>query len=110
MSPQGYRAEAKSAQPFTGITATDVDWMLQAKCRGTSNPDQWFPEQGAGNSDGTARRARQLCVGCPVRDECLAYALRYDIGDGIWGALSPRGRRELGAEGRRAIVERGGRG
>lgn len=34
-----------------------------------------------------ARDARELCRTCPVRAECLAYALDERIEYGIWGGL-----------------------
>ena len=42
--------------------------------------------------------ARAVCEGCPVRPECLAYALRLSalyLLPGIWAGTSERGRRQL---------------
>lgn len=45
-----------------------------------------------------AREGKQFCNGtidkqpCPVRDECLAYALAHDERFGVWGGLSERQR------------------
>ncbi len=66
------------------------DWMGGALCA-QIDPDLWFPEQG-----GTVRPAKELCGGCVVRAECLAYALAGDERFGIWGGLSERERRRLG--------------
>ena len=40
-------------------------------------------------------RARAICAGCPVHDECLDHAL--DVGEphGIWGGLNELQRRRL---------------
>src|SRR6266704_2338209 len=67
------------------------DWTLEALCS-SSDGDAWFPDTG-----GHATLAKAICRKCPVRLECLDYAI--DIGDvnGIWGALSyPERRAEKG--------------
>ena len=50
----------------------------------------FFPGRGefAGNP-------RQICVGCPVREPCLDYAISHGIVHGIWGGLAERDRRAL---------------
>lgn len=63
------------------------DWTLRAKCRGME--DALFPE-GADQ-----KRARQICMGCPVRSECLAEALDNRIEWGVWGGMTERERRQL---------------
>jgi WhiB family redox-sensing transcriptional regulator len=64
-------------------------WMLQARCRdATSN--QFFPSDGVG-----VERARRVCADCPVKAECLEYALTYRIDHGVWGGCSERERRRL---------------
>lgn len=44
--------------------------------------------------------ARQLCNTCPVRTQCLEYALEFPAADmhGVWAGLTPR---QLAAEQRR---------
>lgn len=63
------------------------DWTLQARCRGMA--DALFPE---GKDQ---KRARSVCMGCPVRQECLAEALDNRIEWGVWGGLTERERRQL---------------
>jgi len=47
--------------------------------------------------------ARRLCRQCPVRKECLDYALSFPASDqhGVWAGLTPR---QLAAEGQRRGV------
>ena len=45
----------------------------------------WFPEVGPWQG---AHRAQQLCLECPVIDECLAYAKRIKPTHGIWGGVN----------------------
>jgi WhiB family redox-sensing transcriptional regulator len=44
---------------------------------------------------GTATKQRQSVRGCPVRPECLDYALADTDLNGIWAGTSEQGRREL---------------
>ncbi|MCF2131684.1 WhiB family transcriptional regulator [Strepomyces sp. STD 3.1] len=63
-------------------------WGVRAACR-TADADRLFVE-------GTAqKKAKALCTGCPVRTECLAYALDNHIEHGIWGGMTERERRAL---------------
>jgi WhiB family redox-sensing transcriptional regulator len=64
-------------------------WMLDARCR-EYDPTQFFPSDGVG-----VDRARQICFECPVRMECLEYALEYRIDHGVWGGASERERRRI---------------
>jgi WhiB family redox-sensing transcriptional regulator len=50
----------------------------------------FFPEKG-----GSTREAKRICGECPVRAECLEYALEEDERFGIWGGMSERERRKL---------------
>ena len=70
--------------------AFDADeraWMLEAKCL-DADPEAFFPEKG-----GSTREAKRICAICPVREECLDYALANEERFGIWGGLSERERR-----------------
>lgn len=66
-----------------------MTWEEDAACRET-DPDLFFPEEGAPNP-GVVR----ICEGCPVRVECLEFALREDIKYGLWGGLSWAERKRL---------------
>lgn len=70
---------------------SDVTWMVEAACRtGDVDPAWWFPDRGPVN-DGW--RARQICATCPVRVECLDYAVETGQRYGIWGGLGEKERR-----------------
>lgn len=64
-------------------------WQARALCAQT-DPEAFFPEKG-----GSPRPAKAVCAGCPVRAECLAFALEHDERFGVWGGLSERERRVL---------------
>ncbi|MGH3622680.1 MAG: WhiB family transcriptional regulator [Sciscionella sp.] len=70
------------------MSLEQVDWRVNALCR-DSDPDGLFV-RGA-----EQRRAKLLCIGCPVRTECLAEALDKRIDFGVWGGMTERERRAL---------------
>jgi WhiB family redox-sensing transcriptional regulator len=39
--------------------------------------------------------ARQVCLGCDVREKCLKYAMRNNIHEGMWGGYTPQERDRL---------------
>ena len=67
----------------------DYGWMLRALCRG-ANPSEFFPSDGVG-----VEFAQRICGHCPVRTECLEYALKFRIEHGVWGGASERERRRI---------------
>ena len=44
------------------------------------DPNLFYPEKG-----GSLSQAKRVCKECPVRRECLEYALEADEEYGIWG-------------------------
>ncbi|MGY1590795.1 WhiB family transcriptional regulator [Geodermatophilus sp. SYSU D00965] len=73
----------------SAVPAGDESWRLDALCAET-DPEAFFPEKG-----GSTREAKRVCASCPVRMECLEFALGNDERFGIWGGLSERERRRL---------------
>jgi WhiB family redox-sensing transcriptional regulator len=53
-------------------------------------------------ADAQVERAKAVCKSCPVRRECLQFALATRQSDGIWGGMSERERRVAHARGRTA--------
>ena len=70
-------------------SALDTDWMAQGNCADKS-PSIFFPSDGVG-----VEAARRVCDGCPVKDQCLNYALDNRIDHGVWGGTSERERRRI---------------
>lgn len=69
----------------------DTTWMDHANCKGT-NTNVFFPERGD-----QVEAAKQICEPCPVKTQCLAYALAIPGTSGIWGGTSGRERRQMKA-------------
>lgn len=70
-------------------------WQDSALCAQT-DPDIFFPEKG-----GSTTPATSVCAQCPVRAECLEYAISHDIRHGIWGGMSDNDRRRISRDRRR---------
>ena len=67
----------------------DNEWMAGGNCQ-NHPPATFFPSDGVG-----VEVARRICDTCPVKDECLEYALRNRIDHGVWGGTSERQRRRI---------------
>lgn len=72
-----------------------TDWRHQAVCRG-EKPDLFFPNGNTGPALLQTEEAKAVCHRrCPVRDECLHWALESGQDFGVWGGLSEDERRAL---------------
>ncbi len=92
------------------MTTTTADhlaeWWSLAACR-SADPDLFFPISQSGPAAVQIQRAKAVCAGCLVQDDCLRYALAADPVQGVWGGLSEeertlRRRREQKARARAA--------
>lgn len=68
-----------------------ADWTTDAACRGLDT-EMFYPGP---NDMETREAARSVCMGCPVRVECLEYALDNREDYGVWGGLHERERRRV---------------
>lgn len=94
------------AEPFEMPSYAPEPWTVDAACqpekfpsrrltpegpRVLLEPEDWFQKP---NSQRT-RAAREVCLECPVREQCLEYAVRKRIPDGIWGGKTEKELRSL---------------
>ncbi|MDA2813629.1 WhiB family transcriptional regulator [Nocardiopsis sp. RSe5-2] len=70
------------------------DWVRQGACR-QYDPELFFPVSTAGPGSQTTSLAKAVCRSCPVRQECLRWALRAGEADGVWGGTTPEERRYM---------------
>lgn len=84
--PEELLAELLGGRPEA---SAQLDWENRALCKEV-DPEIFFPEKGC-----STREAKQICGLCPVRSECLEYALDTGQRYGIYGGLSERERRRL---------------
>jgi WhiB family redox-sensing transcriptional regulator len=98
----GVLTEAVAREQFVVYLMDDVDgpvgleelvdrpeWMASGACRG-ADAGRFFPGRGQ-----DVRPAKALCARCPVRADCLEYALADTGLQGIWGGTSARERRQI---------------
>ena len=67
--------------------ATDQNWRARALCAKT-DPDLFFSPGALEH-----KAAKRICRECPVRRECLVYAMDTPMDFGVWGGLTERERR-----------------
>jgi WhiB family redox-sensing transcriptional regulator len=108
-----------NVEDYTTVEVDNGRWRSQAKCRG-EDTEIFFPtraEYDPNITPGQRRRlqekinlldpniqsnqisrARVMCVQCPVRKECLEFAVINFIVHGIYGGLTPKDRRGMTPE------------
>lgn len=67
----------------------DLGWRDAARCEGM-DPERFFPRK----SD-EQKETIKFCLGCPVRLDCLKYALDTPVDYGIWGGTTQEERKQL---------------
>ena len=76
------------------LANADYTWRSLAVCRGT-DPDLFLPVGTTGQALVQIARAKEVCDECPVRVECLDYAIATNQDSGIWGGLDEEQRRSI---------------
>ncbi|HET6754822.1 MAG TPA: WhiB family transcriptional regulator [Jiangellaceae bacterium] len=71
-----------------------MDWRHIAACR-DEDPELFFPIGNTGPALLQIEEAKSVCRRCPVREECLQFALETGQDAGVWGGLSEDERRAL---------------
>lgn len=73
------------------MTALELpDFGDRALCATSPTPDFWFPLTGE-----SSEQAKGVCRRCPVRQDCLDWALTKNETHGVWGGLSPKERQAI---------------
>lgn len=83
MSTITRRARTDAAHPLT----RNYDWRDDAACR-EYDPELWFPVGSGHAAQEQEEAAKHICGGCPVRPECLDWAIASGQSSGVWGGLS----------------------
>ncbi len=85
---------------MTATTEAFPSWQTRGACIG--RPERWFfPDGGGPNANHAYAKGRRVCARCPVRDRCLADAMRAEgwlevqWRFGMWGGKTPSERVEL---------------
>lgn len=70
--------------------ANTKSWMDQGLCKGYTNV--FFPARGQNQK---VSLAKKICERCPVKQQCLDFALDNQEMHGVWGGTSERTRRVM---------------
>ena len=68
-----------------------MDWRKTGACL-AADPDLFFPVGAGAASAPEASRALSLCDNCPVKRQCLDFAIQTGETNGIWGGTTPEER------------------
>jgi len=87
------------------MTALDnrAGWWARAACA-SADPELFFPISYSGPALRQVARAKAICARCPIRQECLRYALDTGSIQGVWGGMTEGERQRLAGRERRARV------
>jgi WhiB family redox-sensing transcriptional regulator len=79
-----------------GITPppTTLSWRHEAACRWI-DPDLFWPQGESVAARKQAEEAKTVCAKCPVRLQCLEWAVEARQDFGVWGGMTERERRVL---------------
>jgi WhiB family redox-sensing transcriptional regulator len=72
----------------------DQKWRGQAACQRLPT-DLFFPIGHGPGAQAQTRLAKEICKACPVRAQCLDYALTANARYGVYGGLEEDERREV---------------
>ncbi|OUS97100.1 transcriptional regulator [Rhodococcus sp. NCIMB 12038] len=76
------------------VAGRNLSWQARAACRGNDLAVFFAPDAERGNA--RARReaqARQICLPCPVLEQCRDHALTMGEPYGVWGGMTETDRR-----------------
>ncbi|MFE7774433.1 WhiB family transcriptional regulator [Streptomyces sp. NPDC057445] len=68
------------------------NWRQEAACL-DEDPDLFFPIGNTGPALLQVAEAKAVCRRCPVREQCLEWAMEHGQDAGVWGGLGEDERR-----------------
>ena len=107
MTEEEHPSKARPVRPATKTARTVADklasleaearWQDRAACKGMDPTIFFGPEYAETVKEKRDREdaAKAVCTTCPVREECLEYALDAREAYGIWGGLTELERKAL---------------
>lgn len=74
--------------------ALALEWRVSAACRDT-DPELFFPVGTTGPAVDQIASAKEVCIGCLSRGDCLDFAIATNQDSGVWGGTSEEERRSI---------------
>jgi WhiB family redox-sensing transcriptional regulator len=73
--------------PFnlSSVIVSSLEWREQAACKNTTTSN-FYPEKDE------ITHAKKVCEQCPVKQQCLDFAIKNHEVHGIWGGMGYRSR------------------
>ncbi len=74
-----------------------IDWQQRGICR-DSDASVFFPPTSFEHKperEAREAKAKSICAGCPVRVQCLEWALAVREPHGVWGGCSESDRKQI---------------
>lgn len=94
-SRQGIPNNALSTHTIPATLAA-WEWQREGNCVG-ADPEIFFLAENArmGTKVRAEKAAKEVCLGCPVREQCLTQALTVPEEYGVWGGTTPEERTRI---------------
>ena len=70
----------------------EASWRELAACT-AHDPNLFFPVGDTGPALEQIAQAKQICAECPIKVECLTYAIESNQVNGVWGGTTEQERR-----------------
>lgn len=77
------------------MSNTDRSWIDRAACKGEPTDLFFLDKEDQASNILKLKAIKPLCGGCPVKKECLTYAVDNHITYGIWGGYTGTQRRRF---------------
>jgi WhiB family redox-sensing transcriptional regulator len=71
------------------------DWRAESACAESSGTKLFFPVGVTGAAEIQIHQAKAVCAQCPVKAQCLEFAITTNQEYGVWGGTSEEERRVL---------------
>jgi len=71
-----------------------TDWRINAACRDT-DPTLFFPVGTTGPAVDQIANAKEVCIGCLCKNDCLQFAIATNQDTGVWGGTTEDERRSI---------------
>jgi len=91
MIPEEADSQGTCARRRVATREARREWRSAAACQ-SCDPELFFPVSSSGPAVEQIARAKEICARCPVRPQCLAFALRTRQVYGLWGGLTEQER------------------